>query len=60
MKHRPKKLSYPKRVEFLLDGFIYDTLVQSLPEDYSVSEYLRTLILNDLSVKEVKEVYNEV
>lgn len=49
MKHRPRKIISPKRVEFLLDGPVYYVLLKRLEGRMSVSEYMRIIVTEELS-----------
>lgn len=59
MKSRPRKIFFPKRVEFLLDNPIYELLKKrAVQQDTSVSEILRELVIDsvvsDDTIMEVK------
>jgi len=41
MKSRPRKISCPKRVEFLMDGPVYELLLKRLGSEQTVAEFMR-------------------
>lgn len=52
MKSRPRKLTCPKRVEFLLDGPVYDLLLKRLGDEQTVAEFMRRSVAYWLGVEE--------